>query len=102
MMCGRFGIVTNEGGNCEVVEDGRSGFIASSAKVEEFSNALERAWAVREEWESIGQAAGRAIRTMVPPDPAAAFTARLLGLVDSLKAGSRNRANSYAYAHKQS
>jgi glycosyltransferase involved in cell wall biosynthesis len=102
MMCGRFGIVSNEGGNCEVVEDGRTGFIASSAKVDEFSNALERAWAVREEWESIGQAAGRAIRTMVPPDPAAAFTARLLGLVDSLKAGSRNRANSYAYAHKHS
>ena len=101
MMCGRFGIVTNEGGNCEVVEDGRTGFIANCAKVDEFSNALERAWAVRDQWESIGKAAGKAIRTMVPPDPAAAFTAGLLGLMDSV-AGARNRADSYAYAHKHS
>ena len=84
MMCGRFGIVTNEGGSAEVVEEGRTGFIANSAKVDEFDNAMERAWAVREQWESIGQAAGMAVRTMVPADPVAAFTAKLLGLVESL------------------
>ena len=102
MMCGRFGIVTNEGGTCEVVEDGRTGFIANSAKVDEFDLAMERAWAVREEWESIGKAAGMAVRTMVPLDPVAAFTVKLLGLVDSLKARSGNRENPYAYAHKHS
>src|SRR5262249_13069456 len=102
MMCGRFGIVTNEGGTCEVVEDGRTGFIANSAKVDEFDHAMERAWAVREEWESIGKAAGMAVRTMVPLDPVAAFTVKLLGLVDSLKARSGNRENPYAYAHKHS
>jgi glycosyltransferase involved in cell wall biosynthesis len=102
MMCGRFGIVTNEGGTCEVVEEGRTGFIANSAKVEEFDNAMERAWAVREEWESIGKAAGMAVRTIVPPDPPASFTAKLLGLVDSLRARSRSPENPYAYAHKQS
>jgi len=86
MMCGRFGIVTNEGGTSEVVEDGRTGFVADSAKVDEFDKAMERAWALREEWKSIGQAAGIAIRTMVPLDPAACFTAKLLGVVDSLGA----------------
>lgn len=100
MMCGRFGIVTNEGGSAEVVEEGRTGFIASSAHADAFDEAMERAWAVREQWESIGQAAGVAIRTMVPPDPVAAFTATLLGLVKS-PVPDRHRENSYAYTHTQ-
>src|SRR5205807_6853109 len=78
MMCGRFGIVTNEGGTSEVVEEGRTGFIANSAKVDEFDHAMERAWAVREQWESIGRTARMRVRTMVPLDPAANFTAELL------------------------
>jgi glycosyltransferase involved in cell wall biosynthesis len=97
MMCGRFGIVTNEGGTCEVVEDGRTGFIANSAKVDDFDHAMDRAWSVREEWESIGKAAGVAVRTMVPVDPAASFASRLLGLVES-----PSRKNSYAYPQKSS
>jgi len=32
MMCGRFGIVTKEGGTSEVVEEGRTGFIATLRK----------------------------------------------------------------------
>ena len=99
MMCGRFGIVTNEGGTSEVVEEGRTGFIANAAKVDELDHAMERAWAVRKEWESIGKAAGRAVRTMVPRDPVASFTAKLLGLVDSLI---HNRGNPYAYTRTQS
>jgi len=83
MMCGRFGIVTNEGGSSEVVDEGRTGFIANAAKVDELDHAMERAWAVREEWESIGKAAGRAVRTMVPRDPVATFATKLLGLVHS-------------------
>ena len=78
MMCGRFGIVTNEGGSTEVVEEGRTGFIANAAIADAFDQAMERAWVVREQWESIGKAAGMAVRTMVPPDPVASFTARLL------------------------
>jgi glycosyltransferase involved in cell wall biosynthesis len=99
MMCGRFGIVTNEGGSSEVVEEGRTGFIASCAKVEEFDNAMERAWAVREQWESIGKAAAMAIRIIVPSDPTASFTSRLLGLVESLKLPPEN---AYAYTHRHS
>ncbi|MBZ5525572.1 MAG: glycosyltransferase family 4 protein [Acidobacteriia bacterium] len=98
MMCSRFGIVTNEGGTAEVVDEGRTGFIANAAKADELDHAMERAWAVRETWESIGKAAGRAVRTMVPPDPVASFTARLLGLVDSRAP----LGNPYAYTHKQS
>ena len=97
MLCGRFGIVTNEGGSAEVVEEGRTGFIANTAKADELDKAMERAWVVREQWESIGKAASMAVRTMVPPDPVASFTARLLGLVDSLAP----QENQYAYTHKQ-
>ena len=39
---------------------------------------MERAWAVRDQWESIGQAAGMAVRTLVPGDPVASFTEKLL------------------------
>jgi len=78
MMCGRFGIVTNEGGSSEVIEDGRTGFIANAAKVNELAHAMERAWAVRDQWESIGQAAGMAVRTLVPRDPVASFAEKLL------------------------
>lgn len=97
MLCGRFGIVTNEGGSSEVVEEGRTGFIANSAKADEFDNAMERAWAARDQWESIGKAAGTAVRAMVPPDPVAVFTTKLLGLVPS---GSLSQENPYAYTHK--
>ena len=83
MMCGRPGIVTNEGGTSEIVEEGRTGFIANAAKVDELDHAMERAWAVREDWESIGKAAGRAVRAMAPANPAASFTDKLLELVDS-------------------
>ncbi len=81
------------------MEEGRTGFIANAAKVDEFDNAMERAWAVRDKWESVGTAAGGAVRTMVPRDPVASFTAKLLGLVDSL---AHNRENPYAYTYKQS
>jgi glycosyltransferase involved in cell wall biosynthesis len=83
MMCGRFGIVTNEGGSAEIVEEGRTGFIAGAAKADQFDNAMERAWAVREEWQAIGQAAGTAVRTLVPRDPFSFLTAKLLRLAES-------------------
>src|SRR5207302_353678 len=42
MMCGRFGIVTNAGGSAEVVEEGRTGFIANAATADGFDHAMER------------------------------------------------------------
>jgi glycosyltransferase involved in cell wall biosynthesis len=81
MMCARFGIVTDEGGSAEVIQDGRTGFLAVAAKAEAFDAAMERAWAVREDWESIGNAASTAVRSLVPADPVSTFTAKLLGLI---------------------
>jgi glycosyltransferase involved in cell wall biosynthesis len=101
MMCGRFGIVTNEGGNCEVMEDGHTGFIANSAKADELDAAMERAWVAREQWHWIGQAARTAIRAMVPPDPARCFADKLLALVEARELRSRTPGNVYAYTRKE-
>ena len=79
MICGRFGIVTDEGGSAEIVEDGRTGFVASAAKIDEVDRTLERAWAARSDWESIGKAARAAVTSMVPNDPLAAFAEKLIG-----------------------
>jgi len=38
---------------------------------------------VREEWQAIGQAAGTAVRTLVPRDPFSFLTAKLLRLAES-------------------
>jgi glycosyltransferase involved in cell wall biosynthesis len=65
MACGRVPIVTDVGGNAEVVEDAVSGFIASSPTVDAFDAALERAWARRDEWEGIGAAAARRVAEKV-------------------------------------
>jgi glycosyltransferase involved in cell wall biosynthesis len=81
MMCARFGIVTNEGGSAEVIDDGRTGFLAVAAKADAFDAALERAWAMRGDWEMIGSAASTAIRNLVPADPVSTFTGKLLELV---------------------
>jgi len=80
MMAGRVAVATDVGGNAEVIEDGRTGFIADAATEASFDRALERAWQRRGEWREIGAAAAAAIRTLVPPDPAAALADRLIAL----------------------
>jgi len=69
MLSGRVPIVTDLAGNAEVVEDGRTGFIAAAASEAALAEAMERAWARRADWPAIGAAAGAAIRELVPPDP---------------------------------
>jgi glycosyltransferase involved in cell wall biosynthesis len=77
MLCGRPCIVTNVGGNAELVEDNVSGFIASAPNEACLDEAMERAWARRDEWQEIGEAAGRRVRTVVPPDPVTDFIQEL-------------------------
>jgi glycosyltransferase involved in cell wall biosynthesis len=53
MAVGRPVIVSNAGGNSEIVEDGFSGFIGE-ANTKDFELAMERAWNRKEDWETIG------------------------------------------------
>lgn len=89
MLCGRFGIVTDVGGNREPVADGVNGFIAAAPTVSLLDDAMERAWSRRTHWAEIGEAASRSIRSALPPDPARAFAYQLLRLQPEGRSGQK-------------
>jgi glycosyltransferase involved in cell wall biosynthesis len=80
MLSGRVPIVTNAGGNAEVVDDNITGFLANAPTEDALDEAMERAWARRSEWQAIGVEAATKIRTLVPPDPAGDLATTLLGI----------------------
>ncbi len=80
MLSGRVPIVTNAGGNAEVVGDGVTGYLASAATEDALDDAMERAWSERHRWRELGAAAAQHIRTLVPPEPERCFADRLVKL----------------------
>ena len=86
MLCARPCIVTDAGGNAEIVEDESTGFVASAPALPQLRDAMERAWHRREEWRAMGERAAARIRQLLPADPAAEFANRLLEI-----AGGRDR-----------
>jgi glycosyltransferase involved in cell wall biosynthesis len=85
MMCGRTAIVTNVGGNGEVIEDGVTGFVAEASAEADVDEALERAWQRRSEWRAMGELAAKRIRELVPADPAARFADQLVQFAFTLR-----------------
>lgn len=81
MMCGRPVIVADAGGTAEIMRDGEHGFLAAAATETAISEALERAWQRRGNWQAIGASAAAHIRTLYPADPGAAFADRLMACV---------------------
>ena len=73
MLCGRPCIVTDVAGNTEVVEDNVTGFVAAAPTPALLDEAMERAWDRRHDWQSMGQAAARRIRELIPRDPVGEF-----------------------------
>ncbi|GFE68208.1 glycosyltransferase family 4 protein [Chroococcus sp. FPU101] len=82
MLCARPCIVTDVGGNSELIEDGVSGFIAIAPKVECLDDTLERAWQQRHSWDEIGQNAAIRVRKLIPRDPIEVFTNELKSLIE--------------------
>jgi len=80
MLCNRLPITTNLGRNAELIDDNVSGFIAESATINLVDEAMERAWAKRDQWQEIGALAGQHIRQRYPKDPVKDFTELLLKL----------------------
>jgi glycosyltransferase involved in cell wall biosynthesis len=80
MLSGRVPIVTDAGGNAELIEDDVSGFIAAAPSEDALHEGMERAWQRRGEWRAIGARASERIRTMIPADPLHVFAARLEAL----------------------
>lgn len=81
MLCGRPAILTDVGGNREAVEDGVSGFIASSVTASGVAEAMERAWQQRDGLQQMGKSAAARIRRLVSPDPAGDLARAILAMV---------------------
>src|SRR2546423_3198308 len=91
MMCGRPAVVTNVGGNAEVVDDRVTGFLAAPVE-DSLDAALEEAWARRRELSEMGRLASVRIRELVRPDPAKDFADALLEIADALAAAKAGHA----------
>ncbi len=85
MLCGRPVITTDVGGNAEYLRDGITGFIADAPTERLLDEALERAWARRGEWESIGAQARKDVSAALPVDPVGRFAEKLLMLANCEK-----------------
>ena len=69
MLSSRVPIVTDVGGNAEIVSDGEQGFVASAPTETALDDALERAWTRRDEWRAIGRKASTRMRSLVSERP---------------------------------
>src|SRR5437764_610833 len=86
MLSGRVPIVTDVGGNAEVVDDGATGYIAAAPTEDALDDAMERAGSERHRWREIGAAAATRIRTLIPQEPERCFAKRLIELASSTNA----------------
>jgi glycosyltransferase involved in cell wall biosynthesis len=78
MLCERPAVVTEVGGNTELCVNEETGFVAAAPTVSCLGNAMERAWARREDWQAMGSAARARAEQLVPRDPVGAFCRELL------------------------
>jgi L-malate glycosyltransferase len=69
MLCGRPAVVTDVGGNAELVINGESGFVAESATLADIRDALERSWTERNSWEEMGIRAHNRVSCVLDPSP---------------------------------
>jgi glycosyltransferase involved in cell wall biosynthesis len=83
MLCGRACVVTDVGGNRELVRDGLNGFIAKAATVELMDEALNRVWEKRSLLRDIGRKAATDVREWVSEDPSEDFARELLSLLEA-------------------
>ncbi len=80
MMCGRMPITTDVGRAAELIDDGKSGFVAPAATVKLIDEVLERAWQRRHDWQAMGQEAARVIRQRHSMQPGPDFANRILAV----------------------
>ncbi len=54
MLCGRPAIVTDVGGNSELIVEGHTGFLSEGTTKGAFNRAMEKAWDQKDNWKNIG------------------------------------------------
>lgn len=77
MLCGRACIVTDVGGNRELVRDGVNGFLATAATADLLDDAMNRAWENRMALKEMGGTAAADVRKLVSADPVEDFIGEL-------------------------
>lgn len=82
MVCARPCVLTDVGGNAELVCDGETGFVARAPSCSELGQALERLWSARDQLRAMGENARQWIETNVPRDPGVAFADDLESLLN--------------------
>jgi len=80
MSAGRPVIISNAGGNAEIIEEGITAFIGHPNE-ESFGEAMERAWQRRDEWEVMGKAAAAYVTANVPKVPETLFVDMVIASV---------------------
>jgi L-malate glycosyltransferase len=60
MLCGRPAVVSDVGGNAELIEEGKNGFVAEAPSPSSFGKALERLWQNRDNLKLLGSNAREA------------------------------------------
>jgi len=80
MSAGRPVIISNAGGNTELVEEGVTGFIGYPNE-QSFDEAMERAWQAKDQWEEIGKNAAQYVAANVPASPEKEFAELVLSLI---------------------
>ena len=81
MLCGRPCIVTDAGGNRELVRDGINGFMAKAPTVELLDEAMSHAWENRARLKEIGRTAAKDVRQFVSRNPGDDLARELAALV---------------------
>ncbi len=54
MLCGRTAVVTDVGGNAEIIKDDSIGFVADAPTNRSYERMLDEAWKKKEEWKTMG------------------------------------------------
>lgn len=83
MLCARASIVTDVGGNRELIRDGANGFLAKAPTVDFLDEAMNRAWENRHRLKEMGEVAAKDVRQWVSADPTGDFVRELDALADS-------------------
>ncbi|MNK02962.1 N,N'-diacetylbacillosaminyl-diphospho-undecaprenol alpha-1,3-N-acetylgalactosaminyltransferase [compost metagenome] len=81
MSLGRTVIVTNAGGNSEIISNGINGFIGDATE-KDFESAMDNAWEMRAEWPEVGNRAYLHIKNHLPASPEAEFATSINNLLD--------------------
>lgn len=83
MLCARPVITTDVAGNAQYLQDGVTGFVAAAPTAKLLDEAMERAWAARPMWQSMGAEARSDMLAAMPHDPIESFATRLLDLAST-------------------